>query len=88
MGSASADDNGAYLSKSTAKKYFVFNENMCRTVHLGNNCDWYVGAKDGKDYVKEFVSEKDIVELTRLDIIVFVSTINHFHEHLLRFGNI
>ena len=65
MGSASADDNGAYLSKSTAKKYFVFNENMCRTVHLGNNCDWYVGAREGKYHVKEFVSEKDIVELTR-----------------------
>ena len=46
MESASADDNGAYLSKGTAKKYFVFNENMCRTAHLGNNCDWYVRAKE------------------------------------------
>ena len=65
MESASADDNGAYLSKGTAKKYFVFNENMCRTAHLGNNCDWYVRAKEWKGYVKEFVSKKDIVELTR-----------------------
>ena len=38
---------------------------MCRTVHLGNNCDGYVRAKEGKDYVKKFVSEKDIIELTR-----------------------
>ena len=38
---------------------------MCRTVYLGNNCDWYLRAKEWKDYVKKFVSEKDIVELTR-----------------------
>ena len=63
--SASIDDNGTYLSKGTAKTYFVFNENICRAVHLGNNCDWYVRAKERKDYVKELVSEKDIVELTR-----------------------
>ena len=38
---------------------------MCRTAHLGNNCDCYVRAKESKDYAKEFISEKDIVELTR-----------------------
>ena len=38
---------------------------MCRTVHLGNNGDWYVRVKEGKEYVKEFVSDKDIVELSR-----------------------
>ena len=65
MESTSADNNGAYLSKGTAKKYFVFTENMCRTVHLGDNCDWYVRAKEGRDYAKEFVSEKHIVELSR-----------------------
>ena len=64
--SASADDNGAYMSKGAAKKYFVFNENMCRTVDLGNKCDWYVRAKEGKDYVKEFASKKETVKLTIL----------------------
>ena len=53
------------MSKGTAKKYFVFTENICRTAHLGDNCDWYVRVKEGRDYAKEFVSEKHIVELSR-----------------------
>lgn len=53
------------MSKRTAKTYFVFNESICGAVHLGNNCDRYVRAKERKDYVKELVSEKNIVELTR-----------------------
>ena len=53
------------MSKGTAKKYFVFNENMCPTVDLGDKCDWYVRAKEGKDYVKEFLSKKETVELTK-----------------------
>ena len=65
MESASADGNGAYVSKGFPKKYYVYNEEMCRISHKGENGQWYVLFKESKDYVRQAVDEEDIVEMQR-----------------------
>ena len=65
MESASADDNGAYVSKGFPKKYYVYNEEMCRISHNGENGQWYVLFKESKGYVRHPVNEEDIVEMQR-----------------------
>ena len=35
--SAGADGNGKYVSKGFPKKYYVWNEEMCRISHKGKN---------------------------------------------------
>ena len=65
MESAGADDNGAYVSKDCQKKQCVYNEEMCRISHKGENGQWYVLFKESKDYVRQAVDEEDIVEMQR-----------------------
>ena len=63
MESAGADDNGAYVSKGCPKKYYAYNEEMCRISHKGENDQWYVLFKESKDYVRQAVDEEDIAEM-------------------------
>ena len=63
---ASADDNGAYVSKGFPKKYYVYNKEMCRISHKGENGQWYVLFKESKGYVRHPVNEEDIVEMQTL----------------------
>ena len=63
--SAGADGNGAYVSKGCPKNYYVYNEEMCRIFHKGENGQWYVLFKESKDYVRQAVDEEDIIEMQR-----------------------
>ena len=65
MESAGADDNGAYVSKCCQKKYYVYNEEICRISHKGENGQWHVLFKESEDYVRRAVDEEDIVEMQR-----------------------
>ena len=45
--SAKADDNGAYISKGSAKKFYAYDE-WSRTTHKNENEVWYVNMKSSK----------------------------------------
>ena len=63
--SAQADDNGAYISKGTVKKFFAYNDEGSRTAHKNENGAWYVNIKSSKAYNKVYVPENEIYELSR-----------------------
>ena len=66
MLSACMDDNGAYVSKGCAKKYYTYNRDFCQEVHKESNCDWFILVKEkGNTYVRQSVSEEDVVKLTK-----------------------
>ena len=66
FGSFCKNDNGTYVSKGCAKKYYVYNKDCCREVHKESNCDWFILVKEkGNICVRQGVSEEDVVELTR-----------------------
>ena len=65
MESAGADDNGAYVSKGCPKKYYAYNEEMCRISHKGENGQWYVLFKESKHYVRQALDKEDIIEMQR-----------------------
>ena len=50
--SAKADDNGAYTSKGSVTKFYVYNENGSRTSHKDGNGVWYVNVRDSRGYRK------------------------------------
>lgn len=50
--SAKADDNGAYISKGSVTKFYVYNENRSRTSHKDGNGVWYVNVRDSRGYRK------------------------------------
>ena len=43
--SAEADDNGAYISKGSAKRLFQYNDEGSRTVHKNENEAFYANTK-------------------------------------------
>ena len=45
--SAKADDNGAYISKGSTKKFYAYDE-WSRTTHKNENGVWYVNMKSSK----------------------------------------
>ena len=50
--SAKADDNGAYISKGSVTKFYVYNENGSRTSHKDGNGVWYVNVRGSRGYRK------------------------------------
>ena len=65
ISSAKADDNGAYISKGSAKKLFQYNSEGSRTVHRNENRAFYANVKTSKSYKKEYIPESEVYELTR-----------------------
>ena len=65
ISSAEADDNGAYLSKGSAKRLFQYNSEGSRTVHKNENGVFYANVKTSKGYKKEYIPESEVYELTR-----------------------
>lgn len=65
ISSAKADDNGAYISKGSVTKFYVYNENGSRTSHKDGNGVWYVNVRDSRGYRKEIVPPNQIFELKR-----------------------
>ena len=63
--SAKADDNGAYISKGSAKKFYAYNNEWSRTAHKNENGAWYVNMKSSKGYNKVYVPEHEIYEVIR-----------------------
>ena len=60
--SAKADDNGAYISKGSAKKFCAYMMNG--RGQLIENGAWYVNMKSSKGYNKVYVPEHEIYEVT------------------------
>lgn len=50
ISSAEADDNGAYISKGSAKQWYTYNESGSTTVHKTENGAWYLKVKEAKMY--------------------------------------
>lgn len=65
ISSAEADDNGAYLSKGNAKRFFQYNADGSRTVHQENGT-FYANVKTSKGYRRDYVPDTEVFELTRL----------------------
>ena len=65
ISSAEADDNGAYISKGSAKRLFQYNSEGSRTVHKNENGAFYENVKTSKGYKKEYIPESEVYELTR-----------------------
>ena len=65
ISSAKADDNGAYISKGSAKRLFQYNSEGSRTVHRNENGAFYAKVKTSKGYKKEYIPESEVYELTR-----------------------
>lgn len=65
ISSAKADDNGAYISKCSVTKFYVYNEEGSRTSHKDGNGVWYVNIRDSKGYRKEIVPANEIYEFKR-----------------------
>ena len=65
ISSAKADDNGAYISKGSVTKFYMYNEEGSRTSHKDGNGVWYVNIRDSKGYRKEIVPANEIYELKR-----------------------
>ena len=63
--SAEADDNGAYISKGNAKRYYQYSSTSgSRTVHLENGV-FFANTKAAKGYKKDYVPTEEVYELTR-----------------------
>jgi len=62
ISSPKADDNGAYISKGSVAKFYVYNENGSQTSHKDGNGVWYVNVRG---YRKEIVPSNEIFELKR-----------------------
>jgi len=67
IASTEADDNGAYLSKGNAKRYYQYSSsNKPRTIHTKNGSFYAnVKASSAKGYRKDFVPKEEVYELTR-----------------------
>lgn len=65
MSSAKTDDNGAYISKGSVTKFYMYNEEGSRPSHKDGNGVWYVNIRDSKGYRKEIVPANEIYELKR-----------------------
>lgn len=65
ISSAEADDNGAYISKGSAKRLFQYNSKGSRTVHKNENGAFYANVKISKGYRKDYIPESEVYELTR-----------------------
>ena len=66
ISSAEADDNGAYISKGSAKQYYTYNLSGSTTAHKSENGAWYVKVKESKIYKREYACESNVFELTHL----------------------
>ena len=66
ISSAEADDNGAYISKGSAKQWYTYNESGSTTVHKTENGAWYLKVKEAKMYTRRYIPESEVYELTRL----------------------
>jgi len=66
ISSAEADDNGAFISKGSAKQYYTYGLSSSTTAHKSENGAWYVNVKVSKGYKRKYVSERNVYELTRL----------------------
>ena len=65
ISSAKADYNGAYISKGSVTKFYMYNEEGSCTSHKDGNGVWYVNVRDSKNYRKEIVPANEIYELKR-----------------------
>ena len=65
ISSAKADDNGSYISKSSATKFYMYNAEGSRTSHKDENGEWYVNIRTSKGYKRQNVPEDEIYELRR-----------------------
>lgn len=52
ISSAKADDNGAYISKGSVRKFYMYNEEALNTSHKDGNGAWYVNIQDSKGSCK------------------------------------
>lgn len=67
IASAEADDNGAYISKGNAKRFYHYSKsNGSRTVHMENG-SYYANVKASttKGYRKKFVPKEEVYQMTR-----------------------
>ena len=64
VASAESDDNGAYISKGNARRFFQYNADGTRTVHKENGI-FYANVKTAKGYRRDYVPENEDFELTR-----------------------
>ena len=65
IASAEADDNGAYISKGNAKRYYQYSSTSgSRTVHSENGV-FFANRKLSKGYKKDYVPTEEVYELTR-----------------------
>ena len=53
LSSAKSNDNGAYLSKGTVTKFYMYNDEGPRTSHKDENGVWYINIRSSKGYRKE-----------------------------------
>ena len=71
--SAEADDNGAFHSKGSAKRYFTYSRDGSKMAHKSENGSWYINVKDGKVYRRHYVNESEVNSLRLLINHGFVS---------------
>lgn len=65
IASAEENDNGAYISKGNAKRYYQYSStSWSRTVHLENGV-FFDNRKAAKGYKKDYVPTEEVYELTR-----------------------
>mgnify|MGYP001800289267 CR=1 FL=1 len=64
VASAESDNNGAYISKGNARRFFQYNADGTRTVHKENGI-FYANVKTAKGYRRDYVPENEDFELTR-----------------------
>ena len=67
--SAKADDNGAYISKGSAKKFYAYNDEWSRTAHKNENGAWYVNMVENRKDVKKKAKRKRIHNSDRWETV-------------------
>jgi hypothetical protein len=80
ISSAESDDNGAYISKGNAKRFFQYNADGSRTVHQENGT-FYANVKTSKGYRRDYTYP--ILKFSSLqDCTEQVNGTRHSHEQL------
>eukprot|EP00794_Sanderia_malayensis_P005835 gene5835-6532_t len=69
IASAKSDDNGAYLTKATARKQYYYNNDVnvleCKTVHQNSNGSYYHNVREARGYKAQFVPKNNVYEVVR-----------------------
>ena len=63
--SAEVNDNGAYISKGSARRLFQYNSEGSHTVYKNENGVFYANVKTSKGYKEEYIPKSEFYKLTR-----------------------